>query len=75
LCEEGCGFYGIVNDYYVSIILSASIRGGLTDDIFGAAGKGLVNEIVSVAGGAFDSHEDIAICNGAGIDTNISSVV
>jgi hypothetical protein len=75
LCEEGCCFYGIINDYYVSIILSASIRGGLADDIFGAVGKGLVNEIVSIAGGAFNGHKDITICDRAGINTNISSVV
>jgi hypothetical protein len=35
----------------------------------------MADEIVSVAGGAFDGHKDIAICDGTRIDTDISGIV
>ncbi|MBA7714374.1 hypothetical protein ES703_123396 [subsurface metagenome] len=47
----------------------------LTDDVFGAVGKGLVDEVVAVVNSTFNSYEDITVTDGTRIDTNTRRVV
>jgi hypothetical protein len=42
----------------------------LADDVLGAVGKGLVNEVVAVAGSALNSDEDIAVFHKPRIRSN-----
>jgi hypothetical protein len=86
LREQARGLCSIVNDYcfvcrmlYPDVhrdfaTLNVILRGGLADDVFGAVGDGLVDEIVPVADSAGDSDKYIALFDKSRIDANLRPV-